>query len=271
MIDVHCHLTFPELYREIDKVIMDARNVLDGIVTTGFPIEVSEGGKNISLKDTETFPDAERALNLAEKYRGFIFITLGLHPYHTKILSDKHVESYIEFIRNNKNRIIGIGEIGLDYHWLKKKEEIDRSREIFIQMLGLANELNLPVVLHLRKAEKDGFRIVLDEDIRNAVFHSYSGNMTLAKQILEEGYYISLNTRFKTCKTAKKIARRFPLEKILTETDAPFLSPTGERINYPVNVKYVVEEIARLRNLSTEIVDITTTRNATEFFKIKTL
>ncbi|HDJ89183.1 MAG TPA: hypothetical protein ENG40_00620, partial [Thermoprotei archaeon] len=64
---------------------------------------------------------------------------------------------------------------------------------------------------------------------------------------------------------------RFPLEKILTETDAPFLSPTGERINYPVNVKYVVEEIARLRNLSTEIVDITTTRNATEFFKIKTL
>ena len=268
MIDVHCHLTYPGLRDKLKDVISESKGRLRAIVTCGFPIEESE--EHVMERRAELdFSSARLALEIARSNKGFIYVTLGLHPVHAVRLSDSEVERYIGFIKEHKDEIVGIGEIGLDRHWIRTEEGERRSKEVFLQMLSLAEELDKPVVLHLRKSEDVGVKIVLSNtNLRKVLLHSFSGNMTTAKEALENGFYFSLNPKLSTVKNAKKIARRFPLDVILTETDAPFLSPTNEPINRPVNVRYVIEQIARLRGISVDEVDRVTTRNAEVFFSI---
>ena len=267
MIDVHCHLTYKGLRERVDRVIEEAKGVLKGIVTCGFPFEASEGEEGAC---EEGFPSAVSSLKLAERYKGFVFVTLGLHPVQAVRMRRTEVEDYMEFIKRNSDKIVGIGEIGLDRHWIRNDRDYSWSREVFLQLLDLAEELRMPVVLHLRKAEEEGYKLVSRRsNLSNVLFHSFAGKMSVAKEVIESGYYLSLNTRIATIKNAKKLARRAPLELLLTETDAPFLSPTADPINRPINVRVVVEEIARLRKLSFEEVAAATTRNAINFFDLK--
>ena len=266
MIDVHCHLTFKGLRERVDEVLAEARRSLDAVITTAFPFEESEEeGREPRI---EGFSAALEAIGLSERYRGFVFVTAGLHPTQAVRMKRGDIEEYVEFVKEHASSFVGIGEVGLDRHWIRSEEEHKKSVEVFELMLQLAEELNLPVVIHARKAEEEAYRIVSNTNISHVLFHSYSGNMTLAKAIIESGYYISLNTRLHTTKNARKIARRMPLEQLLTETDAPFLHPSGEGVNTPANVKFVVEEIARLRGMSFEEVDTVTTWNAVRFFKL---
>jgi len=264
LIDVHCHLTFKGLRERVDEVVEESKNYLKAIITCGFPFEASEGERR-GLTDTG-FRSALKALSLARKYKGYVFVTLGLHPVQAVMMNRKEVEEYMDFIKEHKGEIVGIGEIGLDRHWIKDEGKFSWSREVFEEMLSLAEELRKPVVLHLRKAEGEGFRIVSRTNLSKVLFHSFAGSMTVAKEVVEAGYYFSLNTRIATIKNAKKIARRAPLHLILTETDSPFLSPTNDPVNRPLNVRVVVEEIAKLRGLTFEEVDLTTTENAIRFF-----
>ncbi|MEA1998411.1 MAG: TatD family hydrolase, partial [Euryarchaeota archaeon] len=133
IIDIHCHLTFKEYDADRAQVIADAEKVLRGVVISGVEPE-----------------DSTRAIELAAMYENFIFVTLGLHPIHVSENTDQDIERYVEFISENKRKIVGIGEIGLDYHWIKDPKKIKRTKEIFVAFLELAKELNLPVVLHLR-------------------------------------------------------------------------------------------------------------------------
>ena len=256
IIDIHCHLTFKEYDADREQVIENAKKVLKGVVTSGVEPE-----------------DAKHALELAEMHEGFIFVTLGLHPIHVAGKTDQEVEEYEEFISDNKRRIVGIGEIGLDHHWVRDPLKMRRTKEVFVEFLGLAKELNLPVVLHLRgtgnEAIEEGLKIVLDEDIRKAVFHCFTGKPQLAEQICEEGYYISLPASIVRSKSMKKVAKRIPISFLLTETDAPYLSPDeNEERNVPQHVNVVYEEIARQRKIEVSVVEEEIERNFERVFGV---
>jgi len=256
IIDIHCHLTFEQYDEDREQVIKDAKAVLKGVVSSG----VEPG-------------DSKKALELATMHEGFIFVTLGLHPIHVAGKTDQEIGDYEEFISENKRRIVGIGEIGLDYHWVRDPLKIRRTKEVFVEFLGLAKELDLPVVLHLRgtgsEAIEDGLKIVSDEDIRNAVFHCFTGKPQLAEQICEEGYYISLPASIVRSKSMRKVAKRIPLSLLLTETDAPYLSPTEEERNVPQHVKVVYEEIARQRKIEVREAEEEIERNFVRLFGVE--
>ncbi len=256
MIDAHCHLTYPGLKERAEEAVERARRVLDAVVTCGLPFEGEEPGRGYA---------AEEALRLAERHRGFVYVTLGFHPTQAPRVDWGYVERYMEFVERNAGSIVGIGEVGLDRYWLKEEEELAAARRVFEAMLGLAERLGKPVVIHSRKAEAEALEIVETYSVPRVLFHSYTGNMTTAKKILDRGYMFSVNYRVTNTKTMRKIARKFPLENILLETDSPFLSPTGG-VNEPVNVRYVAEEVARLRGVPLEEVDRVTTLNAARFY-----
>lgn len=256
IIDIHCHLTFEQYDEDREQVIEDAKKVLKGVVTSGVEPE-----------------DSKKALELAEMHEGFVFVTPGLHPIHIAGKTDQEIGEYEEFISENKRRIVGIGEIGLDYHWVRDPLKIKRMKEVLVEFLGLAKELDLPVVLHLRgtgsEAIEDGLKIVSDEDIRKAVFHCFTGKSQLAEQICEEGYYISLPASIVRSKSMRKVARRVPISHLLTETDAPYLSPTEEERNVPQHVKVVYEEIARQRKIEVREAEAEIERNFERLFGVE--
>ncbi len=202
---------------------------------------------------------------------GFVFLTLGLHPIDIKDMNDGEVDKYMDFIRSQKDNILAVGEIGMDYHWFPKgkdKGQDKRFKAVFSKCLELARELDKPVVLHTRKAEQDCFDMAVSHGMKHVVFHCYGGGMTLARQIIDRGFLISLSSNMNRSKNTRKIAKSLPLEQLLTETDSPFLSPMPGQKNEPANVKLVVEHIAELRGISTEEVNRQTTENAVKFFKM---
>ncbi|NCO96563.1 MAG: DNase [Candidatus Aenigmarchaeota archaeon CG_4_10_14_0_8_um_filter_37_24] len=250
MIDTHCHLLHKGLLEKHEQVIQEARKSMTAIINCGYP------------------GDAKEAIELTKKHKGFIFLTLGLHPIDIVKMTDDQIDEYISFVKNHKNNILAIGEIGLDYHWYPEPEKQPRLEKIFQKMLDLAEELNLPVILHTRKAEQRCFDIVAERGLKNVVFHCYAGNLTLAQKIIDQGYFISVGTNLLRGKNTKKIAKNYPLEQLLTETDAPFLSPYPGKQNVPQNVAFVLEEMSKLRGVTVSEIDMVIEGNCKKLFKI---
>ena len=250
MIDIHCHLTFPGLDEVKEKVILEAKKSMTAIINCGL---------------SNYF---EKTLEISKNHPEFVYSTLGIHPEDIVKMKGEEIEKDLKFIRESADKIVAIGEIGLDYFWVKNEKQNKKCKEIFIKCLKIAREENLPVVVHSRKAEEDVFNILRENRIKNVVFHHYSGNISLAKQISDEGYYISIPTIIGTSKNHKKIVKKFPLDKLMTETDSPFNSPTKGTVNYPYNVKVTIMKISELRNEPFEIVDKTLTENAIKFFNL---
>jgi TatD DNase family protein len=244
MIDVHCHLT-----KFAEEGIETAKD-LDAVITSALGID-----------------DADEAMMLREKYPDMVYVSAGLHPTHIGI-SDKELETYFDFIARNRDKIKAIGEIGLDYHYIKDRSKIKRMKDIFIEFLLIAKELELPVVLHLRDAFDDGFRIIVDKDIENAVFHCYTGKRGLAEGIVDEGYFISIAPNIIRNKNVKQVAKSIALEKLLTETDSPYLAIEKGKPSTPKDVNVVAGKIAELKKTAVEEVDKITSRNARNVFKL---
>ena len=254
IIDIHCHLTFKEYEADRADVIEDARAILKRVVTSGVEPE-----------------DARKALELAESYSDFIFVSLGLHPIHVVEKTDHEISDYEEFISDNRARIVGIGEIGLDYHWIRDPLKMKRTKDVFKELLELAKELDMPVVLHLRGegAIEEGLKFISDADIRKAVFHCFTGKPQLAAEICDEGYHISLPASISKSKTMKKVAKRIPLSSLHAETDAPYLSPDEQKRNVPQQVKVVYEEIARQKKSDFQSVENAIDANFERMFRVK--
>jgi TatD DNase family protein len=212
--------------------------------------------------------DLQKNVELVKRYPGFLYLSVGLHPIEIKDMTQKEIDAHWDFIREHADEIVAVGEIGLEKHWFKEEELLKRFKEVFVQGLDLAKELNKPVVLHLRKAEQEGFDTVVAENMKEVVFHYYSGNISLAKQIIARNYYISIPATINNSSNLKDIAKKFPLEKLLTETDSPFSSPIANTTNVPQNVRLTIEKIAELRKISFEEVDKQTTENAKHLFRI---
>ena len=198
-----------------------------------------------------------------------LYAMIGIFPSEVKTYTPKVEEKLRNLAKNPK--IKAVGEIGLDYYW--DKSFVDLQKEVFVKQIKLANELNLPIVVHDREAHKDSFDLLKEYNNNSKVlFHCFSGSVEFMQECVKQGWYIAIGgvVTFKNAIKIKDVAKTVPLEYLVLETDSPYLTPVPFRgkENSPAYVKYVAEEIANLRDIPVEeIIDITT-NNAERFFEI---
>ena len=207
-------------------------------------------------------------MELSKKY-DFIYAAVGVHPYDAPFLKESHIEELRNLAENEK--VVAIGEIGLDYHFPDTDRE--GQKEGFTKQLKLAKELNLPYIIHDRDSHQDCYDIIKESGYFNGVMHCFSGSSEFAKQMLSLGLYISFagTVTFKNANKVKEAAKVVPLDKLLIETDCPYLSPEpfrGKR-NNPSMVKYTLSEIAEIKGVSVEELAKITMENGKRFFNIK--
>jgi len=212
------------------------------------------------------------ALNIANKY-DFIYSTAGVSPNDIDETIEKIDENIkkIESIAKDK-KVIAIGEIGLDYYW--NKENSNLQKYAFIKQIELANKLNKPIVIHTREAVNDTLEILKKHMVtKKGVFHCCPLNRELVKEAIKLGYYISLAgpVTFKNSKNADEIINLIPENRILIETDSPYLAPEPYRgtRNNSINVKYIAEKIAKVKEIPIEEIAKITSENAKKIFEIK--
>lgn len=252
MIDTHSHINMIEGL-SLDEIIKNAfDNGIDKIIVpSAYPA------------------DMENIMDLVNKYDN-VYGMLGIHPSEVKSWDDSFIEKIKNYAKNSK--IAAIGEIGLDYYWDKSFNDLQK--EVFIKQIKLANELNLPIDIHDREAHKDTYDIIQEHNNGSKVImHCFSGSVEFARECVKAGFYLGIGgvVTFKNAVKMKEVAKDIPLERILLETDAPYLTPVPFRgkENQPAYVKYVAEEIASLRGISVEEVAQITTKNAKTVFNIK--
>lgn len=218
--------------------------------------------------DLET---SKESIKLAEKHKHF-YATCGIHPSDIKGIDlEKELKEIEDLCKHEK--VVAVGEIGLDYYWDKDNKEVQKSA--FIKQIELANKLNLPIVIHSRDAYQDTIDVLKNivNSKNGGIFHCCQLNQELIKEALNLGFNVSFGgpITFKNSKNAEAIINMIPLERLQIETDAPYLSPEplrGTR-NDSSNLKYVVEKIAEFKNIPAEVVAKTTYENAKKLFRIK--
>lgn len=251
MIDTHTHINCIDDF-SIDEILKNA----------------SDNGVEKLIVPSAYASDIDIVAELASKYEN-VFGLLGIHPSEVKDWTDDLIDKIKESAKSPK--IVGIGEIGLDYYWDKSFNDLQK--EVFIKQINLANELNFPISVHDREAHKDSFDILTEFNKNSIVImHCFSGSVEFMHECVKQGWYIAIGgvVTFKNAIKMKEVAKEVPLDKLLIETDAPYLTPVPYRgkTNQPAYVKYVAEEIANLRNTSFEEIDEQTTKNAKLVFKI---
>lgn len=250
IINTHSHVN---MLREtnIDEAI---QNAIDNKIVTIVPSSSVH-----DIFDTDKF---------IKKYND-VYGYVGVFPEEVKDFSDKTLSDMEKIIKSNP-KIIGIGEIGLDYYWDKSFKELQK--EVFIKQIEFANQMNLPLNIHSREAHLDTLEILKKYNKNStAIMHCFSGSLEFARECIKEGIYIALGgvVTFKNAKKTKEVAKNIPLEYLLLETDDPYLAPVPFRgkENQPMYVKYVAQEIANLRGITPEEVAKTSTENAKKIFK----
>ena len=254
LFDSHCHLNDENLYDHIDQVIEDAEKT----------------GVNKFLVVGYDKASSFLAVDIANKYKE-CYAAIGFHPTEIFDVSDKDYEETMKLTSNPK--VVAIGEIGLDYHWIKEPEKREQQKEWFIKQIEFANEHHLPISIHNRDSNEDCLKLLKEHTPKfGGVMHCYSGSVEMLKDILELGLMISLGgpVTFTNAKTPKEVAEEVPLEKLLIETDSPYLTPHPHRglKNEPKYICLVSEEIARLKDISKKHVDQVTYENACRLFNI---
>lgn len=251
-IDTHAHI-FDEQFDsdrlEVIKRIKEAN--LSKVMIVGFS------------KETNVL-----AQNLALEY-DFLYPTAGYHPSEANEINEVDILELETFIKNNK--VYAIGECGLDYYWVK--DNIDKQKWLFHEQIKLAIKYDLPVVIHCRDSVADVYEILKEYKGKvRFVMHCYSGSVEMAREFVKLGGYISLGgpVTFKNAKTPKEVAVDVPLERLMIETDCPYLAPTPHRgkRNEPAYVLNVLKEIALLRGLSVEELEAILDKNSNQFFKL---
>lgn len=252
-IDSHCHLNFPELAENIDEILA---NMKLNEVTQALCVSV----------ELDKFP---QVLQLAERHEN-LYASVGVHPDY--ILQAEPTQA--ELVRLAQHpKVIAIGETGLDYYRLTG--DLEWQRERFRTHIRAAKQCSKPLIIHTRSAAQDTLRIMVEENAGNigGVLHCFTENLEVAEAAIEQGFYISFSgiLTFKNATLIKEVAQKIPLDRILIETDAPYLAPTPHRgkLNQPAYVKLVAQEIAKLRGISIEEVGLATSYNFRNLFRLK--
>lgn len=255
--DTHCHLNHEEIYPRIDEVIEAANKTgVKKFLVVGYD-------KKTSLL----------AVKIANEYEG-CYAAIGFHPTEIFDLSEEDYNEVMSLADDPK--VVAIGEIGLDYHWISEPEKRELQKEYFIRQIEFANEHKLPITIHNRDSNEDCFKILKEHrPLYGAVMHCYSGSVEMMKEIIKLGdkFYISLGgpVTFTNAKTPKAVAEEVPLERLVIETDSPYLTPHPYRgmKNEPKYICLVLEEIARLRDMSKKHVESVLFDNACTLFNIQ--
>ena len=251
LIDSHCHLDFPDLANNIDEILENMKN---NEVTHALCVSVN----------LEDFPGL---LLLAESYPN-LYASVGVHPDYEDLTEPKS-EELVSLAKNPK--VIAIGETGLDYSRIKGDLEWQRNR--FREHIRAARKCNKPLIIHTREAAADTLSIMAEEgaDQIGGVMHCFTESWEVAQKAIEMNFYISFSgiVTFKNAANLKETAKKIPLERMLIETDSPYLAPVPFRgkTNQPAYVRHVAEEIASLRNISLNEVAESTTKNFFSLFK----
>ncbi|WP_233005513.1 TatD family hydrolase [Exiguobacterium aurantiacum] len=253
LIDTHTHINAEQFNEDIEATIERARAAgVSPMLVVGFDN-----------------PTITRAIELAETYED-IYAIVGWHPVDAVDCTDADLKRIETLMAHPK--VMALGEIGLDYHW--DKSEKDVQQRVFRQQIAIAKRTNMPIVIHNREATADVLDILEEEHAEEVggVFHSYSMSVELLERCLRLNFYISLGgpVTFKNAKVPKAVAQQVPLDRLLVETDCPYLTPTpfrGKR-NEPAYVTYVAEEIASLRDMSYDALAEATTANAKRLFRL---
>lgn len=215
-------------------------------------------------------PTIERAIELADQHSE-LYLTLGWHPTEAGTYTDEVEQYLLDKLQHPK--VVALGEIGLDYHWMTASKEVQE--QIFRRQIQLSKELDLPFVVHTRDALEDTYEIIKSEGVgpRGGIMHSYSGSLAMAEKFVDLGMMISFSgvVTFKKATDIQEAATHLPLDKMLVETDAPYLAPVPKRgrENKTAYTRYIVEKIAELRGLSVEEVAAVTFENAERIFLIE--
>lgn len=243
-VDCHCHLEFDRFDEDRDEVIERAKRELEFVVTVGCTPE-----KN------------RKTLKIAENNPDFVISNPGLHPTYTDEF--ENLDKVKHQIR--KSDPAAIGEIGLDHHHVTDGDMQDRQREVFCELLSLAEELEKPVNVHSREAEQEVINILEEYDLSDALIHCFNGTPEQAREAADNGITIGVTTQVLYSERVQDIIRELNLENIVLETDSPFLYRGGR--NEPVNVVESAEKIAELKGVSIEEVVEETTENARRIFQ----
>ncbi|MFC4620352.1 TatD family hydrolase [Camelliibacillus cellulosilyticus] len=253
LFDTHTHINDQQFDDDREAVIQRARDAgVQEMVVVGF--------------DRETIP---KALDIADKHQN-IYAAIGWHPVDAVDMTDEDLDWLDELTCNPK--VVALGEMGLDYHW--DKSPADVQKDVFRRQIALAKHLDMPIIIHNREATEDIVKILQEENAAavGGVMHCYSSDWETAKRCMDMNFYIGFGgpVTFKNGKLAKEVAQKVPMDRLLIETDCPYLSPhpfRGKR-NEPARVRLVAEEIAALRNLPLEEVGRITTGNARRLFQL---
>ncbi len=253
LFDTHVHLNDEQFNEDIQEVIERAKEAgVSHMVVVGF-----------------NRPTIEKAMSLIEEY-SFLYASIGWHPVDAIDMTDEDLAWIEELAAHPK--VVALGEMGLDYHWDKSPHDVQQ--EVFRRQIHLAKKLKLPIIIHNRDATTDVIQILREENAEEigGIMHCFSGSAETAKECIEMNFYISLGgpVTFKNAKKPKRVAEEVPLDRMLIETDCPYLAPhpyRGKR-NEPAYVKLVAEQIAELKEISFEEVTTKTTENAKKLFGI---
>jgi len=256
LIDTHAHLDFPELGGDLEGVLERGKKAgVCEVITIG-----------ISLSSSH------EAVKLCHAHAG-IYATVGVHPHGAALLNEKELKGLENLAQ--EERVLAIGEVGLDYYRDRQPRAIQR--QCFRQQLEMACRTKLPVVFHIREAHADFFTIVKDytHSLSGGVLHCFSGDWAVAERCLDMGFYLSIpgTVTFPKAEIQQEVVKRAPLDRLLIETDAPYLAPVPYRgkVNEPAFVLYTAEKIAELRRCSLEEIARHTTSNAHTVFRIENL
>jgi TatD DNase family protein len=259
LIDTHCHLEMDQYGPDREAVIQRARDAgIEMMLTIGSDLEGNIGG-----------------LELSRKY-DFIYCSVGLHPHNSKDFNEEVFQRIKDWAKDRgkgqgaRGKVVAIGEIGLDYHYDNSPREVQRA--VFLKQLQLAKETDLPVIIHSREAKQDTLDILRESGVSKGVLHCFSGDMDMARQAMDMGFYISIAgpVTFKKAGNLHEAAKLIPDDFLLIETDAPYLAPEpfrGKR-NEPVYLIHTARAIAELRGITLEDVARITTLNAKRLFGI---
>ena len=253
--DTHCHLNDEKLLPRVEEVIESAK----------------EAGVNPFLVIGWDKQSSLCAIKLAERFE-CVYAAIGFHPENIFDMQENDFDETMSFI--NHPKVVAVGEIGLDYYWTKDPVQRELQKEWFIKQIEFANEHHKPISIHSRDSINDCITILKEnKPLYGGVMHCYSGSVEQLKDILDLGLYIGLDgpVTFTNAKTPKEVCEVVPLDRLLTETDSPYLSPHPLRgtVNEPKNLVWIVDEIARLKQISKKHIMEVTYGNAIKLFNIK--
>lgn len=249
MIDSHCHLEQKDFEKDLPAVIERCKSA----------------GMRALITSCACPKDFFRTLEIASAFKDFVFPVAGIHPEYIKEISQDEIDTYFEILNKNSEKIFGIGEVGLDFFWVKERDWREKQKELFVRFIELAKQLKKPLAVHSRDAYLEIVHILESSGIEKVHLHMWGGKNEMGRVLAHE-WNISLGPIIATSKTHRKIAKQMPLDRLMLETDSPWFG-SGSR-GEPTNIKIPCEKIAAEKKISFEEVWKACGENVKRFYNL---